>query len=250
MQADQADWLGACDGTDVVRLNALSLDGGDSLVGEDFRLVGNNAIKTTCRIAGHQCSYEEALARFANLDKRRFFPVGYRRSDIERKSPWSIDQKAARQLSGTDELMEDWGHIDLVVSITNRKNANGADILLVAESVLSAKPGSDERREHRRLDALAKYLRDCGFEVIRNPAPFDRLRVQTLWYNNTIMQSNPRTVWLPQFADADPQYRASDEHNVQIWQELGYKVIPVPGWMAYVGSRGSIRCATNVLERA
>jgi hypothetical protein len=250
MHADQADWLGACDGTEIVSLADLALDGGDSLVGADFRLVGNNAIKTTCRIAGHQCSYDEAVARFANLDKRRFFPVGYRRRDIERKSPWSIDQKAARELTGgTHELVEDWGHIDLIVSITNRKNADGADILLVAETVLSAKPGSDETREHRRLDALAKYLRERGFEVIRNPAPFDRSRLQTLCYNNTIMQSNPRTVWLPQFADADPQYRGSDELNVQIWQELGYKVIPVPGWMAYLGSRGSIRCATNVLER-
>ena len=158
--------------------------------------------------------------------------------------------KTARKVtSGADELKQDWGHIDLVVSITNRKSAHGADILLVAETVLSAKPGRDERREHQRLDALAKYLRDCGFEIIRNPAPFDPSRAATLCYNNTIMQSNPRTVWLPQFADADPRYRASDELNVEIWQQLGYKVIPVPGWMAYVGSKGSIRCATNVLER-
>ena len=74
MHADQAHWLGASDGTEIVRLADLSLDGGDSLVGEDFRLVGNNAIRTTCKIAGRQCSYDEAHSRFANLDKRRFFP--------------------------------------------------------------------------------------------------------------------------------------------------------------------------------
>ena len=149
---------------------------------------------------------------------------------------------------GSDELNQSWGHIDLVVSLTGRKQES-KDVLLVAETVLSDNPGKDETRESDRLWALAKYLGDCGFHVIRNPAPYALPSGNTLWYNNTIVQTDPDLVWLPQFAQPDGRFADTDAANRKIWCDLGFKVVPVAGWMAYVGSGGSIRCATSVLER-
>ena len=123
------------------------------------------------------------------------------------------------------------------------------DILIVAETLLSANPSKDEIRESERLWALAKYLGDCGFHVIRNPAPYALPSGDTLWYNNTIVQTDPDLVWLPQFAQPDGRFADTDEANRKIWRDLGFKVVPVAGWMAYESSGGSIRCATSVLGR-
>jgi hypothetical protein len=278
---DQADWLSASNGTAVIDLDEIFLDGGDSLVGQDFRLAGNRAVRTTCELVDYKCNYATALDRFAKLDRRRFYPVGYRPSEIKHKTLWFRDQvrrrlDAARQLKTAvqpppggftlpslhlmqvllemlrlfleDGLVQDWAHIDLVVSVTGRKS-NGRDVLLVAKTALSAAPGEEEILESDRLDALATYLGECGFDVRLNPAPYLADPGRTLWYNNTIVQTGPDKVWLPQFSDADPGYQAADDANVRIWQDLGFDVVRVPGWFAFVKSSGSIRCATNVLGR-
>ena len=52
------------DGDEVVQVVAdVLLDGGDSLVGLDFRLVGHAAVKQTSDITGHLCDYETAIRR-------------------------------------------------------------------------------------------------------------------------------------------------------------------------------------------
>ncbi|MES0100661.1 hypothetical protein [Mesorhizobium sp. M0019] len=279
---DQANWLAAVDGRTVTELDDIFLDGGDSLVGNNFRLVGNRAVTTTCEVMDHQCDYPTALGRFARLDHRRVYPVGYRPSRVEHKLLWFKDQvrrrlEAARQqktaalappgglptvtltllramlevlrLFFADGLVQDWAHIDLVVSVTGRE-PNGKQVLLVAKTELSPNPGEDEILESDRLEALAAYLSDCGFEVRRNPAPYLADPGISLCYNNTIVQTGPDKVWLPQFSDANPDYQAADDANARIWHEdLGFDVVRVPGWMIYVDSSASIRCATNVLER-
>ena len=251
---DQARWLAAADGTPVVCVPDVLLDGGDSLVGVDFRLVGHAAVKQTSDIAGYLCDYDTALRRIEALDSRPLFVVGYRPEDIRNRSSLAATGNAA--LASVDpplrpasnELNQSWGHIDLVVSLTGRKHES-KDVLLVAETVLSDNPDRDEIRESDRLWALAKYLRDCGFHVIRNPAPYALPSGDTLWYNNTIVQTDPDLVWLPQFAQPGGRFADTDEANRKIWCDLGFKVIPVAGWMAYESSGGSIRCATSVLER-
>ena len=52
----------ASDGTPVVEIPDVFLEGGDSLVGPDFWLVGKNAVKRTAEIAGHLCDDATALA--------------------------------------------------------------------------------------------------------------------------------------------------------------------------------------------
>jgi hypothetical protein len=250
---DQADWLAAADGTPVVCVPDVLLDGGDSLVGVDFRLVGHAAVKQTSDIAGHLCDYETALRRIEALDSRPLFVVGYRPEDIRNKSSAAASGNTVASVDAasrlrSDALNQSWGHIDLVVSLTGRRQ-QGKDVLLVAETVPSDNPSKDETRESDRLWALAKYLGECGFHVIRNPAPYALPSGNTLWYNNTILQTDPDLVWLPQFAQPGGRFADSDAANRKIWCDLGFKVVPVAGWMAVEASGGSIRCATSILDR-
>ena len=81
----------------------------------------------------------------------------------------------------------------------------------------------------------------------QEPRPLALPSGDTLWYNNTIIQTDPDLVWLPQFAQPDGRFADTEEANRKIWRDLGFKVVPVAGWMAYESSGGSIRCATSVL---
>ena len=93
---DQARWLAAADGTPVVCVPDVLLDGGDSLVGVDFRLVGHTAVKQTSDIAGYLCDYDTALRRIEALDSRPLFVVGYRPEDIRNRSSLAAAGNAAR----------------------------------------------------------------------------------------------------------------------------------------------------------
>ena len=235
--ADQADWLSASDGTPVVEITDVFLEGGDCLVGPDFWLVGKSAVKRSAEITGHLCDEATALARIAALDCRPLCVVGYRNVETRTVSPAPLH-----------DLAQGWAHIDLVVSLTGRKPRGTKGSLMIAETQLSPKPDRYEIAERDRLNALAQHLRECGFNVIRNPSPYDKSLFQTLWYNNTIVQTDPDIVWLPQFADHG-RFADTDEANRKIWRGLGFDVVPVAGWLAFERSEGSIRCATSVIAR-
>jgi hypothetical protein len=271
----QADWLAASDSTEVVDLQHLvSLEGGDCLVGPDFWLVGANAVQHTAELDGNGNDEATALARLKSLDPRPLLPVGYRLGDIPTRflrlmhqfrrslAPQSgtvqppqrqMSRRRGRAASATakamrlnpDKLYQDWVHIDLVVSVTGRKNA-GKNVLLVAELVPSERPGGAERALGAGLNALAKYLASCGFEVRRNPTRY--ISGELLGYNNVILQTSPDRVRMPSFA-IDDGSRELDIRNKEIWQSLGFEVLLIDGWFAYTGTGGSLRCATNVIAR-
>jgi hypothetical protein len=238
-EADQACRLSAIDGIPVASVPDVFLDGGDSLVGPDFRLAGINAVIRTADVAGHLCDLATAAARIRALDTRPLWIVGY--------VPQQIGNEAAATMSDPplERLMQNWLHIDMVISLTGRKEPGTRGTLVVAETRLSEKPRGFEMLESNGLRGLSDYLRSIGFHVVNNPAPYVN---GTLGYNNTIVQNDPDIVWLPQFAH-DGRFADTDEENRNVWSDLGFKVIPVEGWIAFHKSTGSIRCATNVLQR-
>ena len=143
--ADQADWLSASDGTPVVEITDVFLEGGDCLVGPDFWLVGKSAVKRTAEITGHLCDEATALARIAALDCRPLCVVGYRNVETRTVSPAPLH-----------DLAQGWAHIDLVVSLTGRKPRGTKGSLMIAETQLSPKPDRYEIAERDRLNALAR----------------------------------------------------------------------------------------------
>ncbi len=238
--AGQARWI--ADAAQArIETHDLSLEGGDCLVADDFWLVGAQAVRNSMLIPGRRCDAVRAVERLAALDGRPMHVAGYPRS-----------REVDRDLRGAvaSDLAQDWAHIDLVVSLTGRRGAHGAPILMVASPVEA--PCREEAQAAiagAPLDAMARHLQTLGFVVLRNPAPFAGNPRRIAPYCNVILQQEPDIVWLPQFADAGEAFVASDAANAALWESLGYRVIPVEGWGAFLGAKGAIRCATNVIAR-
>lgn len=99
---------------------------------------------------------------------------------------------------------------------------------------------------------LCDQLVELGYSVVKVPIPFLRepdAQEFLRCYNNVILQNDPAIVWLPQFADREPELLDFDIENVRIWQSLGFEVRKVPGFSVFYRKSGAIRCMTKVLER-
>lgn len=118
------------------------------------------------------------------------------------------------------------------------------------------------------LDAVADELTERGYDVTRIPflqaepkldPPRDndsdtdaprrsRLRSDypTLTYNNVLTEhtDDGDVVYVPQYG-----WPAFDDAARDVWQTLGYQVVPIPGFSASAIYGGALRCTTKVLER-
>lgn len=254
---------------------AVALDGGDCLVMRERWVVGVQAVENTIVASGNTIDFAMARSKIEALDPRPLTLAGFKLADLKHKFLWlkvemqrayaapviraesatapppsagliATTAKVLSQLLHQNDLIQGWEHIDLVISVTGIKR-DEKDVLLVA----SVAPGGDEtddyaRMEGDKLDALAGHLTKEGFHVIRTPTPY--VNKSLFYYNNAIVQNEPDTVWLPHFSDAHTTF-PSDDENVEIWQSLGFTVIPIPGWRAFVSRAGAIRCATKPLAR-
>ena len=111
----------------------------------------------------------------------------------------------------------------------------------------------------QRLDWTAERLKLLDFEVLRNPVPFvpaigDR-QLRARLYNNVLVENEIRRgrskplVWLPQYADAEPELADFDIENSALWRELGFEPVAARGWSKLTVAMGAVRCATKVLRR-
>jgi len=267
-KGDHAVWLGALDevGAEPIRLD---LAGGNCLVGEDFWLVGADSVRSTSQALG--TDFTAAQTAIAALDPRPLHVVGYYPSQLgssPESLPWRAaearDQaqlertsiKSVRPPRSSEELAQPLFHLDLMISVTGRRDEHGRPILLVADPLMPPATSGAEAHSHAvRLNAMAERLEQDGpFRVFRNPVPYipaprRKYRVPRT-YNNVIVENEPgNTVWLSQFGDLEPALTPVDLANRSIWEELGFTVVPVLGWSAFAASVGGLRCATKVLAR-
>ena len=124
------------------------------------------------------------------------------------------------------------------------------------------------------LDKLAEELTKWGYKVHRVPFLFCRdvempdedareegdkapgaspgksdapkLRYPCLTYSNVLIENSWRekTVYLPQYG-----WPTMDRGALQVWQKLGYRVVPVGGLTISSMYGGSLRCCAKVLQR-
>jgi len=257
---------------------SICLEGGDSIMArEHLWLVGATAVKFTMK--KWNVSWSQAIERIKVQIGNGMLPTiaGYRLSDLSfsHQLRWLIEQQKLNreklhqaQTFGNHilgrlaahgfalvnmlrdaaiPLKQHWAHIDLVVSVTGVLDGTKPIVLVAKPCPTGCKPGSDAEAQDQRLDSLAKVLTENGCKVIRNPAPYVESRI--LPYNNTILQTNPRRVWLPGFGDQRPELKATDDENAGIWTKLGFDVVRIPGWYAFVQNYGSIRCWTLPFRR-
>ena len=158
--------------------------------------------------------------------------------------------------SAPRKLYQPWHHIDLMVSVTGETRF-GKPLLLVADPMMPPCPLEEESRSFSvRLGATVKRLLEAGFAVERNPAPYIRNKndpsssQRPRGYNNVLVQNKPnKIVWLPHFGDKEDELKDVDAANRKIWEDLGFEVVPVPGWSALARNKGALRCAVKVLSR-
>ncbi|TYC65778.1 hypothetical protein FMN63_25775 [Stappia sp. BW2] len=265
----------------------LFLPGGDQIVGEDFRLIGQTSrLRSAASKFGGDGTLLEADRRINQLDHRPVCYWGYRRNDLTEKpsvllrntssdneTAFDHDRKEDLVVSHTvlqralqlTQLRPDLvtrierceSHVDRYVSPTGLR-LNGKNLLLLADPVAVApEAASKAKREKRLLDASEHWLRDQGFEIIRNPVPFGtdvKNAVRPRLYNNILLENAIREgndkpmMWLPCFGD-DERFTEYDLENSRIWKDLGFEPRHVNGWESLAHANGALRCASKVISR-
>lgn len=225
------------------------LDGGNQLVGPDFRLMGYSEI--------------ERIDAVRRLDQRPVSVFGYRVNDLgatPRQAGRSAlpSPSAALEAPARPSPMHQFGyHVDQFVTLTGL-HRNGRPLLVVAEPVPSDTPSSIVSAAGRCLDASAIFLEEQGFAILRNPVAFaitpDTNKRHARLYNNAIVENDIRAghdlpiVWLPQFSDCEA-LGDIDDANANLWEGLGFQVERVFGWTHLASRCGALRCISKVLLR-
>ncbi|MBT9371091.1 hypothetical protein [Rhizobium sp. CSW-27] len=227
----------------------VDLDGGNQLVGPDFRVVGRSAVAGDAFPPGEG----GAGAALLSLDQRPVHLFAYRASELDGVAAMPVADP--HSLKGVYQC---GFHLDQYVTVTGLRQA-GRPLLIVAEAQM-ADAGTSPMVEQigRQLDASARRLVSEGFAVRRNPVPFrvtpDSGKRLPRLYNNLLLENAVRPghhrplVLLPHFADAEP-LAAYDAANRALWEELGFAVVPVHGWSQLASRNGALRCVSKVVQR-
>ncbi len=250
---NHARWLSRATSIPIEKAE-FHLAGGNLLVGPDFLLTGQDSIDLTQTMIDHEGGTDTAFERLSALDTRPLYVAGYgygvQTAETPRAGAWN-DPYRFHQYGG---------HIDRFIALTGLKTAEGRPVIVVAD----AKFGPSGRRAEfgasaKRLDQTAERLDFLGFEVLRNPVPFvpamgDR-QLRARLYNNVLVENEIRRgrskplVWLPQYADAEPELADFDIENSALWRDLGFEPVAARGWSKLTVAMGAVRCATKVLRR-
>lgn len=225
------------------------LDGGNQLVGSDFRIIGHSDLGR--------------MEAIRTLDDRPVHVFGYRVNDLVRPPtdlkgmPEADHQDLAsgmRQHSG----MHQFGyHVDQFVTLTGLERS-GKPLLVVGEPVADGRFPRAIDVARRSLDASVLLLKEQGFAVIRNQVPFavtaDTRKLLPRLYNNAMLENDIREgndrplIWLPQFSDSEA-LDETDQSNAALWEDLGFEVRKVFGWSHLASRNGALRCISKVIER-
>ncbi|MCZ7450161.1 hypothetical protein O8B93_21475 [Agrobacterium rhizogenes] len=235
----------------------ITLEGGNQLVGPDFRLVGHAGLVDDSGFGRQVAATAHRRRKIEALDGRSVHSFGYRPQDLG-NIPFDL---LAVQIDPTliEGKMHQCGfHVDQFVSVTGLER-NGRPLLLIADPV--AQGGCNLRAAtelKRKLDASALSLARQGFAIERNPIPvvptIDTNKCLPRLYNNVVLENVTRSgqkrpfVWIPHFGDTET-LEEFDAVNRKIWDGLGFQPIGVAGWSHLSSRNGALRCAIKTIDR-
>lgn len=241
--------------------SGLVLPGGNQLVGPDFRLIGHSSLEDNPVGRGADARSQEQRRKVIELDTRPASVFGYHHDQISPEGSLMSDddlRSMIRDPTVAKGIHQCGFHVDQFVSVTGIRLCD-RPLLLVAE------PKCEHGQRNvlaenlkQQLDACVRLLECQGFLVVRNPIPMEVTidsgkRLPRL-YNNVLLENVIRPgksrplVWVPQFGDVEPLEKY-DRLNLDIWHQLGFEPVSVPGWSHFASRNGSVRCATKVLAR-
>ncbi|AYD04394.1 hypothetical protein [Neorhizobium sp. NCHU2750] len=225
------------------------LDGGNQLIGSDFRIIGHSDFGKM-----------EAIRA---LDKRPVHVFGYRVNDIVRPPaglkgmPEADHHDLASGMRQHSKMHQFGYHVDQFVTLTGLERV-GKPLLVVGEPVADGRFSRAIDVARCSLDASVIFLEEQGFEVIRNQVPFavttDTRKLLPRLYNNAMLENDLREgkdrplIWLPQFSDSEA-LDETDQSNATLWEDLGFEVRKVFGWSHLASRSGALRCISKVIER-
>lgn len=249
----------------------LRFQGGNVLVGDDFWLVGADALHHTVA-DGHARDPAGAAATFAGvLEATRTLHVVGVDSVLPAAatrpmaapgraagSPWEEQIRSGTQAASLQPVFD----LDTFVALAGRAD-DGAYRLLVGDPRLAASLLGRALPDHAAADAfdeVAERLVACGFRVVRNPLPLvhddDPVLRKRRWYfatsNNVIteIEGGHRRVWLPTYGDdVHPELAETDRRNADIWRDLGFEVVPLPSFHVFARGLGAAHCICKCLAR-
>ncbi len=244
--------------------SATLFAGGDQIVSEGFRLIGQTSrLRSASSRYGGESTLLAADRRIGELDNRPVCYWGYRRQDLFEKP--AVDAQESRAGKNTaDSNLErdlDWqtandllgdlsfshlrpdlvttierceSHVDRYVSPTGLRH-NGKHLLLLADPVAVAPEAiSKAKREKRLLDASEHWLRDQGFEIIRNPVPFGvdvKNAVRPRLYNNVLLENAVRGEMANQSCGCHASVKTADLRNsMRRTPGFGRISASIPNW--------------------
>jgi hypothetical protein len=248
-------------------VSQLAFQGGNILVGDDFWLVGEDALRRTVAegLAGDRAAAERLFV--ASLETRRTLRVVNARNDVPGPSTRHVDPADASwqesvhtgNYEGSRQPLFD---IDTFISLAGRGD-DGVYRLLVGDPRLAAQLTRTPLPDHALADAfddVAAQLDSLGFRVLRNPLPLvfrdDRVLRIRWWYfatsNNVIAEidGDTKRVWLPTYGDADfPELASIDARNEEIWEGLGFSVERLTSFHVFARGLGAAHCICKCLAR-
>jgi hypothetical protein len=153
-------------------------------------------------------------------------------------------------------------HIDAFLTLAGR-DSGGAYVVLVGDPRMATELLGQETLPHAVqpvFDDIAEQLVALGFRVERNPLPLvhhdDEINRVRAWYyataNNALVEitDSSRRVWLPTYENEDhPELERTDRSNSQIWQGLGFDVIPLSDFHPFARNLGAAHCIAKCLSR-
>jgi hypothetical protein len=249
----------------------LAFQGGNVLVADDFWLIGEDSISETVE-EGLAQDRPSAIKAFRTwLDAGRTLhvigtdlPLGAQESrsmDVPEGAPGDAWTEIVRRgsLEGSRQPIFD---LDTFVSLAGR-GADGRHRILVGDPRMAAELMGAPLPDHAHAESFDDIARQCaalGFHVIRNPLPLvfhdDAPARVRLWYfassNNVLTEidGEARNVWIPTYgSDARPALRRTDQRNLEIWRDLGFTTVALPGFDALARDLGAARCLCKSLER-
>ena len=249
--------------------SGLMFQGGNILVGDNFWLLGEDAVRYTVdrELANDRIGAERRFA--TELEARRHLLVVGSRLTIPGASSRSLGEAGAGHQweehvhtgnhEGSTQPLFD---LDTFVSLAGR-GADGVYRVLVGDPRMAAAMTHAELPDHALADVfddIADQLTAVGFRVIRNPLPLvhhdDPVLRKRWWYfassNNVVAEihEEARTVWLPTYGEEDfPELTRTDAINERIWRELDFDVQLLPSFHAFARGLGAAHCICKCLSR-
>ena len=269
-----ADQVGAAAGLGLYQA-PLHLQGGNVLIGDDFFFIGidyplltfEEGILTAPTEAAQDDLLRQVYRRYLDAE-RTFVPVG---------TTLPVPPAAVREFRLDGELWREEVyagnapgtrqpifHIDMFVSLAGR-GADGRYHVLVGDPREAARLTGEPLQPHAMapvFDDIARDLGRRGFAVGRAPLPLvyaDDVdaRVRS-WYfatSSNVLVHAPAgarpVVYIPTYAHGPfaDTLAATDGRNAEVWEELGYDVVPLADFHPFASNLGAAHCIKKYLAR-